>query len=141
MDSTFSKLSQKDNTTDQSTLFDFQTTSVTQKIIPVEPDKPVIEIFVSAEWTLRPADYGKKDANGRVYTDKYRGGWTITKCVGHPEINGGFCTPDMMALYPTEKSIIDRFMNYYSDWLDGMYRIKIKLKVTQDDRNPKMENF
>ncbi len=91
--------------------------------------KPKIIIEVEAEWEKSTSKYT---------TCGYRGGWTITKCKGHPEINGGYCSPDFDE---TPDSIKQRFIDQYSNWYDGKYEIIVKLKITRDDRNPTMESF
>lgn len=101
---------------------------------PIESEKEVITIHVDAEWEIRDKSYGNVDASGREYEGLYKGGWTITKCKGHPQINGGMGTPDMMALFPNEQSIIDKFVDQYSEWYDGQYKIEVKLTVIKDDR-------
>jgi len=104
------------------------------------PKNNHIDIFVECYWEIRSKDWDEKKVTPGEYVDKYHGGWDIVKCAGHPEINGGFCTPDMMAMFPTVDSLKQKFHKEY----DGRYKdqkIIIHLKITKDDRNPTMESF
>lgn len=90
-----------------------------------------IDIYVEAMW---------EKSNSKYCDSGFRGEWKIVKCVGHPEINGGCYTPDMMVLFPTEESIKDRFNKVYADRYPGQ-QVKVHIKITKDDRNPTMDNF
>ena len=91
-------------------------------------------------WELRDESWEQRKVLDREYIDKYHGGYTIIKCPGFPSINGGMGTPDMMALYPTEKSLKDKLFNQYQERYPE-HKITVHIKVTKDDRNPTMDNF
>lgn len=98
-----------------------------------------IDIYVEAYWKLRDKSWDERKVTDTEYIDKYHGGWDIIKCAGHPEINGGFGTPDMMACFPTVESLKQKFINEYQERYNE--RIVVHLTVTQDDRNPTMDSF
>lgn len=98
-----------------------------------------IDIYVECDWELRPKNYDANKVTKRGYVGNFKGGYSI-KSPGHPEINGGMGTPDMMALFPTVKSIKDRLMKEYGHRYPGD-TVKIHIKITKDDRNPTMDNF
>ncbi len=98
-----------------------------------------IDIFVECDWELRPKNYDKNKVTKREYVGNFKGGYNI-KSKGHPEINGGMGTPDMMALFPTVKSIKDKIYKEYAHRYPGD-TVKIHIKITKDDRNPTMDNF
>lgn len=99
--------------------------------------KEKIIIEVSAYWEIRDKSWGDKDASGRKYTTIYHGGWDITKCAGHPEINGGHGSPNFTE---TLESIRKYFMDLYSE-RNPNNTIIVKLKITKDDRNPTMDSY
>jgi len=100
--------------------------------------KKKIIIEVSAYWMRRNKSWNEHKI--RKYVGPYHGAWTITRCKGHQDINGGFNTPDMMASFPTTESLIQKFLNQYQPRFPD-HKIIIKLKITKDDRNPTMESF
>jgi len=105
------------------------------------PEKPkIIDIFVECYWELRDKTWDERKVTDREYVGKFHGGWNIVKCPGFPQINGGMGTPDMMALFPTVESVKYKFLKEYSEKYPE-YTINVHLTVTQDDRNPTMENF
>lgn len=99
-----------------------------------------IDIYVEVYWEIRPKDWGDKRPTNEEYVGKFHGGYEIVKCVGHPEINGGMGTPDMMALFPTEQSLKDKFFNEYADRYPE-HLVRVHIKITKDDRNPTMDSF
>ncbi len=101
---------------------------------------PEIDIFVEVNWELRTKEYDKNKVTPGKYVGKFRGGYNVVKCVGHPEINGGMGTPDMMALFPTVKSIKDKFLNQYAPRYPED-TVKVHIKITKDDRNPTMDSY
>lgn len=103
-------------------------------------ESKVILIEVSAYWEIRSKSWDKNKVTDRKYIGKFHGGWNITACKGHPEINGGMGTPDMMALFPTVYSIKQKFLNEYQPRYPK-YKVIVKLKIIKDDRNPTMESF
>ena len=92
--------------------------------------KPEIVIWVKAYW--------EKSDDKKYCKSGYRGGWDISKCPGHPEINGGHCSPDFTE---TPASIKEMFVNRYNDYFDNVYEIIVKLTIVKDERNPTMESF
>lgn len=98
--------------------------------------KPKIIIEVEAYWEKRPDELSKILS----YEPKtqFKGGWTITRCKGHPQINGGHSSPDFDY---TPDSLKQSFIDQYTDWYDGKYEIIVKLKITKDDRNPTMDSY
>ena len=103
-------------------------------------NKSTIDIYVECYWELRDKSWDENKATDREYVDKYHGGWSITKCPGYPSINGGMGTPDMMAIFPTEESLRNYFLNKYAERYPD-HTINIHLKVTKDDRNPTMDSY
>lgn len=114
----------------QTTFENFDLVNVPQKVVKVSPAKPVIEIYVEAYWERRTKEYDAKKVTDMVYHTPFHGGWVITKCKHHPEINGGHGSPDFNE---TEESIKRRFIDQYSPRYPDNF-IKVILKVTKDDR-------
>ena len=102
----------------------------------IEPKVIVIEL--STYWEKRDKSWDEDKVTEREYTTQYHGGWTITGCKGHPEINGGYATPDFDE---TPASLRRMFMDRYSNVYKGGNKVIVKLKITRDDRNPTMESF
>lgn len=98
--------------------------------------KPEIVIHVSAYWEKRTGAW-PKEVEWKPECE-FSGGWDITKCVGHPEINGGCCSPDFTA---TPESIKADFIRRYTDYFNNTHTITVKMTVIKDERNPTMENF
>jgi len=97
--------------------------------------KPEIVIWVEAYWEKRvETNYDMK----RVCECEYSGGWNIVKCPGFPEINGGYGSPDFT---DTPDSLRKMFVDRYSNHFKGGNSVKVKLKITKDERNPTMESF
>ena len=98
--------------------------------VPTKPKR--IDIYVEAVWEKSDSKYCKSG---------FRGQWEIVKCEGHPEINGGCYTPDMMCLFPTVESLKEKFIKEYGSGRYPEHRVEIHIKVVKDDRNPTLESF
>jgi hypothetical protein len=112
----------------QTTFENFELINSPQKVVKVKPQKPVIEIYVEAYWEKRDSSF-IENPDWKYQTD-FHGGWVITKCKGHPEINGGHGTPDFNE---NEESIKKMFVDRYSERFPDNF-IKVILTVTKDER-------
>lgn len=61
-----------------------------------------VKIIVDCYWTRNSQN-----------PEKYSGGYNIKSCVGYPEINGGFGTPDFGSW--TVQNVVETIKNTYKD--------------------------